>query len=518
VLNLEHPWGNTNSPGVACGDDGVDDTPPTMGHEPVGCVPSALYDVTCAVGYSKTYVSSDGTMDSVVHYPDTTNAQNIMDYTYCQKMFTKQQVFRMRTALTGTIAQRNNLITPANLAATGALAPMPDLAPIADYIIDKAVATTFITDSRSYFLAFNSPASFTFRNASWNDTVASVLWTFSNGASIPTSTNMNIVDNQFSVPGWVSVTLTATSNAGSGTIVNTHAVYAADTTTVGGLGYTQQFASVSDISNWPMFNYYNNQFKWEFYTGASVGGSDNSCIRYRSFDSSQRFTGKAQGDFDDFYTPAFNLTGAPGDVYFNFYTAAANLPASAVSYPVTATGDSLQVEVSTNGGERWTMLAGYNAGQLVNNGTLGSEFLASSSSVWEPRGVEVPAAYRGANTYFRFRYWPGATGNNLYLDNMSVGQFPASVTEVLKTQNTFTIYPNPATNGCNLVFQTGNDGVVSYIIKDVTGKTVYTATKTVAANSIQKEAIDRSITPNAGMYFVTITIDGVQMTQKLVVY
>ena len=26
VLNLKHPWGNTNNPGVACGDDGVDDT------------------------------------------------------------------------------------------------------------------------------------------------------------------------------------------------------------------------------------------------------------------------------------------------------------------------------------------------------------------------------------------------------------------------------------------------------------------------------------------------------------
>ena len=31
-LNLQHPWGSTNDPGVSCGDDQVDDTPVTKGH------------------------------------------------------------------------------------------------------------------------------------------------------------------------------------------------------------------------------------------------------------------------------------------------------------------------------------------------------------------------------------------------------------------------------------------------------------------------------------------------------
>jgi len=267
-----------------------------------------------------------------------------------------------------------------------------------------------------------------------------------------------------------------------------------------------------------MFNYYNNQFKWEFYNGVSHSNTDNSCVRYRSFDSSQRLTGKAQGDYDDFYTPAFNLTGAPNDLYFNFFTAAAEVPSSSVGYPLTATGDSLEVDVTITGGEKWIKLSGFNSSELVNNGTLSSEFIASSASVWAPRGVQVPVADRTNNVFFRFRYWPGNAGNNLYLDDMSIGQFPASVSQVLKTANAFSINPNPATNGCNLVFNTGSDGIVSYIIKDVTGKTIFETTKTFAANSVQQEAVSRTITPNAGMYFVTITIDGVQMTQKLVVY
>ncbi len=50
VLNLEHPWGNTNQPATACGDDLVDDTPPTKGHNPTGCSAVSLYDTSCATG------------------------------------------------------------------------------------------------------------------------------------------------------------------------------------------------------------------------------------------------------------------------------------------------------------------------------------------------------------------------------------------------------------------------------------------------------------------------------------
>ncbi|MCO5274289.1 MAG: M43 family zinc metalloprotease [Flavobacteriales bacterium] len=45
-LNLSHVWGDTNDPGVACGDDGVEDTPPTKGH--TGCTDQELYDSFCS--------------------------------------------------------------------------------------------------------------------------------------------------------------------------------------------------------------------------------------------------------------------------------------------------------------------------------------------------------------------------------------------------------------------------------------------------------------------------------------
>lgn len=46
-LNLSHPWGNTNDPGVSCGDDGVSDTPPTKGH--TACTTADKFTPNCTI-------------------------------------------------------------------------------------------------------------------------------------------------------------------------------------------------------------------------------------------------------------------------------------------------------------------------------------------------------------------------------------------------------------------------------------------------------------------------------------
>lgn len=511
VLNLQHVWGNNNNAAVACGDDQVHDTPPTKGHTP-GCVLSTIYDTTCATGYARTYLSASGLVDSLVDYPDTTNAQNIMDYSYCSNMFSAGQCVRMREALTSSVAGRNNLITEANLAATGALAPTPDLPPVAEFILNKAIGAGTITDARSYFLTFNSIGEFSFRNASWNDTISSVLWQFSNGAAQPVSTNTGTVTNRFSVPGWVTTTLTATSNAGSNTIVNTRSVYAADTTVAGGLGYSQKFSSIGDIPNWPMMNYYNNRFQWEFYNGAGMG--DNSCIRYKSFDSTNKRTGIARGDFDDIYTPAFNLNGVTGDVFVNFYTSGALVSGSS-----STSRDSLQVDVSTNGGAIWTKIAGYRGTDLANNGAQSGNFIHGASSSWKSRSVSVPAVYRNSQTFFRLRFRPGNIGNNLYLDNFGISNLPAHLEEMMvKGANAFSVYPNPSSEGSTLVFNSTTDGIVKYSVRDVAGRVVYEAETEVFSNNINRTFIPRSAVPCAGLYFVTLTSGSINTTEKMLVY
>ena len=103
-LNLQHTWGGNNAPNLPywspgdtanCGsDDGVDDTPNTIGWQ------------TC-----NTAGTSCGTLD---------NVQNYMEYDYCaDRMFTEGQKQRMRACLTSSVAKRNNLWSNQNLLATG---------------------------------------------------------------------------------------------------------------------------------------------------------------------------------------------------------------------------------------------------------------------------------------------------------------------------------------------------------------------------------------------------------------
>ncbi|PZF71079.1 M43 family zinc metalloprotease [Taibaiella soli] len=506
-LELQHVWGNNNQPGQQCGDDGVDDTPPTKGHMP-GCTTAALYDTSCSIGYQKSYTDAITGSSYIINYPDTNNSQNIMDYTYCQKMFTIGQVQRMRTALTSTIAGRNNLYTASNLAATGALAARPDLAPIADFSVEKGVVGgSFTTPERLYFAAANSNIAFSFKNRSWNDTVATGDWTFSNGATPATASSLSVVNVKFSQPGWATIALTAGSNAGSNTI--TKKMFIADSVGTAAWGYMQNFASAADMANWPMFNYFDNTFAWEAFTGA--GYDDNGSIRYRSFDNrTDIYAGNPDGDHDDVFTPAFSLADwGTGSLNLSFYTAG--------SYKSSGSNDSLEIAYSINGGRSWTTFSSLGGTTLANNGYKNTEFVPGSSSNWAAQTIAVPAAARTTQVFFRFRYLPKSGGNDFYMDKFSITPYATEVAEVATHHDQVKIYPNPTKGAFNMAFTTGNDGKVAYAVRDLSGKTIYTAQQTYAPNSVVEQAIPGNIFPASGFYLVTITIADKTSTQKLIV-
>jgi len=512
VFNLEHLWGNTNNPDVACGDDAVDDTPPTKGHNPVGCVASALYDTTCSFNYFKKYKSVGG-LDSIVNYPDTNNAQNIMEYTYCQKMFTIGQVKRMRAALTSTTAGRNNLWSASNLTATGALAPRPDLKPIADFSVERGTGGLRPFD-RSFFLCANSTTSFAFANHSWNDTITNVLWQFSNGPASNNINSMGTVSNSFSQPGWVTVTLIATgNNTGDDTLVRAKAVYVADTNSIAPSGYVQNFVDSASTSNWPMFNYYNNNFLWQLYTGAGYG--DGSCVRFRSYDARTapaNYTGNPIGDYDDLISPAFDLTGLGSTVNLNFYTSGATRPNS---YSVA--NDSLDIYANTTCGSRWFKIATLTGSSLSNNSIQSTEFVPTSNSQWQAQTITIPSGYISNRTFIKFRYRSGDNGNNLYLDKFSISPFSTEVNEVIAEKSKLSIFPNPASSNCKVVFMTGADGIVSYSVKDITGKTVFSQNSKYTPSTLVQQELERNIFPTAGMYFVTVQMTDGVYTQKLII-
>ena len=540
VFSLYHPWGGTNQPGAAyntCADGGtdlVDDTPPTIGHLYGGCATapgSALWDTVCATDYFKVYTSADGTLDSLVNYPDTTNAQNIMDYTYCARMFTKGQVVRMHAALNSPIAGRVNLWSDSNLSRTGALAPLPDLLPIPEFNV-----TYNTLSNMQYFTCPGTPLNFI--NKSWNDTVTAVKWAFQNGTATITDTlNMalrNYISQSFSQSGWVNITMSATGNhTGTASKVYDSSVFVAAPTGTVGTTLVEEFDPAGDLAQWPSFNYYNNEFKWEQCSVAGV--YDSHCMKYDGFDNRiipgigySPSTGTPYGDFDDLFSVPVDLSGmATGVCNLNFWTSGASRSSNSLDI-----NDTLQIYYSVDKGKNWIFLKALGRNDIANKGAIPTAYTPSSIEDWIPQSISLPTgAARGNYVVFRFRYRPGcymsspytslngitSSGNNFYLDRVSFSPYPASVSNVPTKSLDIVVAPNPTDNNAYVIIKDVNNASAKVVVSDVTGKIVYTTTQQVIGNDAHIE-IPASAISVKGVYMVQATTGNQTSTQKLVVY
>ncbi|MBC7554869.1 MAG: T9SS type A sorting domain-containing protein, partial [Taibaiella sp.] len=541
ILNLKHIWGEVNAAGAgSCSDGGsdqVDDTPPTLGHNVTGCTTAALYDTICATNYFKVYTRRDTpyTNDSLVNYPDTVNAQNIMDYTFCSRMFTKGQVERMHAALNSDMGNRDNLSKPANLLrtgvvnSTGGFVPRPDLKPIPEF------SATYGTKMQ-YFTC--PGANLSIKNMSWNDTIKKVRFTFTNGASVPDTTINNPAigvgpNVTFTDEGWVNVTMTATGNHAVDTSIPwsttqswPNSIYVASPTAVTGKDYYQEFEPAGDAAKWPLFNYYNNEFGWEH---TSTGLYDNHALKYTGYDSRLNpsfgitpFTGSPLGDYDDFYSVPLNLTsfGTTGACNLNFFTSGASR--SSNSLEVT---DTFEVYYSINKGQAWTKMTTISKGNLANKGAIPTPYTPTSQSDWVPRTLNIPAIARTNYVVFRFRYRPGvdhifknySTGNNFYVDRINFSTFPAEVSAVTMAAQDVLVAPNPTNGNAYVIVKDADNVTAKVIVSDITGKVVYTTSQVLNGNEAQIE-IPASVITVKGIYLVQTATGNQIHTQKLVVY
>ena len=521
-FGLYHPW-NSNGTGVGtlpCGDDEVDDTPPTIGHFG-GC---NLYDTTCANNYFKIYPNTSG-IDSIANYPDTTNVQNIMDYADCEIMFTKGQVERMRSFLDTTNAGiRGSLWTDFNLRVTGALDPVPDIVPVPDFY------STYGGTRMQYFTCPGTDLRFF--NKSWRDTVTKVRWQFSNTPSQHSDSTMNnptftsFINNTFADGGWVNVTMTATGNH-SGDSVRSfpHSVFVADPVATPAVDYMTEFTPGGDLEKWPTFNYYNNEFRWE---PANVGFYDNHCMKYTGFDSRINpsfgmypVNGTPDGDFDDMFSMPVDLSAlASGPCNLNFLYSGASRSGNTADI-----NDTLQISYSSDKAKTWTTLANLNRNSLENKGALSIAYAPLYSGDWDAKTISIPAAARTSYVVIRFRYKPGvdhfgynfSTGNNFYIDRVNFSASPASVSSIKVGDLDVVVAPNPTSGNAYVIVKDNNNNTANIIVSDITGKVVYTTTEVINGKEARIEIPQSAISAH-GVYMVQ-TITGSQTkTQKLVVY
>ncbi len=449
-LGLPHIWGNTNSPGVACGDDGVNDTPITKGHSFCNLTSGS----TCS--------------PSIVE-----NIQNYMDYSGCPRMYTIGQSNLMNGILASATASRSNVVSAANMIATGIVNPNYNCAPKPEF----GSSAPYTCEGHQI----------TFTDYSYNGTVTAWEW------SSPAASNISVMQMgtlTFTNTGLQPVKLKVSNGFGSDSLVKINYV-----TVMADNGST-----VNVVQDFEAGTYPNNQWIASLPTMGSsylatstVGASGSNCMYINNFFDNPNIP-------VNLITPNYDLTNVTG-AQLSFKYAYAQKGSSV---------DQLSVFVSTNCGQSW-----------ANISTLIGSALATSSlpvnvtpyvplsGDFKTQNVSLSPYQGNTDVHFRFEFTsdPGGAGNNFYLDDINV-----SGTVGLKNLNDdkyFELFPNPAKT--NFTIKTTYS--IRYVsIIDMLGKQI----EMLEGSNVKEQTVSVAHL-SKGIYLVKINSDKGSAFKKLVI-
>lgn len=481
-LGLPHVWGSNNDPGVACGDDGIADTPISKGFN------------FCPTNINQAKVCDPNVVE---------NYQNYMEYSYCSVMFTKGQIEAMRSILQGADGGRMNLITTNNHESTGVdLTAPPVCKPIPDF--NASSRNTCVGELVN------------FKDWSYNAPVTSRTWTFQDGTpATSTDANPTVSFNSF---GLKTVTLTVSNAAGSET--KTFNAYINVTNGFAEVNGPTSFDLESNHVNWfRIENPEENEARFALNAGSGINGS-------RSFklNNFKDVTGAAAYSADYFYyprlggsvdaliTPAFDLRYTQSVSISFDYAYATNTQTTA------SMTEQFRVLYSRNCGKTWTPLGQPVTGtDLLTGGFAGGyDFKPTQASQWKTFSRDFSATGLDDNTLFKIEFTASDYSNNFYLDNLNVSgalglNFDAALAQTLK------VSPNPIQSGTDLkVLYAAENEPVQFVLRNLQGEVIYLTERTELNQQVEFSLPIESTLP-AACYLLEVNSDDFRKVIKLIV-
>lgn len=474
-FNLTHTFGNTNNPGTVCGDDGVTDTPVTMG-----------YFSTCPGSNAGPYTGCTA----------VENMENFMDYSSCPRMFTQLQVTKMRSALASATSGRNNLWTTVNLTATG-LNGTYTCSPVADFKANKlanCVGNTFTYTSSSQL----------------GSTGGGISWTFQGGSPATSTSTSQVVS--YATPGTYSVSLTATNTSGSNTLPKLSYV-----NVVNGAGGViaptlYDFEGATLPSSITVIN--NNVGSVTWTQNTATGGNTTSKSVFIN-NASVTSTG---GNLDMFQTPIYDFSTTSGVTLSYYYAYAKRLATQA---------DTFRIQYSLDCGGTWINIAGVptTASMATASGGTTTTAFVPTPTQWIARTIVsglFPAVNGKPSVMFRFYFRSDVVvgrSNNIYLDQINITGTVAVVTGITELEKTIglVIYPNPTSSSSTLDFNILNNQSAKISVVDIMGRVFEENTKLSDNNGHVNYTINPHGTLASGVYIVNIEVNNQRISKKLII-
>lgn len=430
-LNLHHIWGGNNvpefyyypcaDPNKDCNiDDLVADTPPTIGWQSCN-----LSGASCG-----------NTVD---------NVQNVMDYSYCNKMFTYGQKTRMHACLNDTIAGRNNLWQPANLIATG----------VADSLNAHVLCEGDFKSNKN-IICSTSSNTITFTNTTLSQTYTNAVWAFSGG--IPATSTQSSPTVTYSTPGKYHVSLKLFNGTDSLVILKQNYINVFETSG-NSYPFTESFETIDNIDSAEWFTYsFDTINKWQITSSAASSGTKS--IMLNNYD-------KTESTKDELYSQTLNLTGGSSlNLSFKY----------AYAKKDTSNSDRLQLFISNSCSGSWLQRLNILDQVLETAAPTTASFVPLNASEWKEAHTSIPNTYLNSNFKFKFVFTSN-NGNNLYIDDINL-DVNAGIdnTDFIST---LTLFPNPAQEQVKINFSLENSKAVSIAIYDVLGQLVFEKEKEI---------------------------------------
>lgn len=480
-LGLSHPWGSTNSPGVACGDDDVPDTPITKGFD---------------------FCPSDTTAAKICNLNIVENYQNFMDYSYCSHMFTLDQ----STIMTGTIntleSYRDLLVADQTMIETGALAnPKPQCKPVADF--------------SSNFKTVCAGDQVLFKDHSWNSAVVSRQWIFQDGT--PQTSTVASPSVSFGSEGWKSVTLIVQGANGSDTMEIPNYIYISGTSADLLGPKFEDFNST--FSNWFVENPENNLAKWELIPYGGKYGTP--CFKIQNYfeepvgtisDDEDFYNDRLGGNKDALISPAFDLsTTADAVLSFDYSFATKGTIAGDLT-------ETMNVYISKNCGKTWILKKTLTSTDLLSAGNFSYDFYPNSDDLWKTCVIDLGTAFTSndTRTRFKFEFVSSDKSNNIFFDNFNLNGVLGIEANTLNDLD-LKIYPNPKGKNeqLNISFM-ANDEAVSFELLNVNSQSLLTKKCDLKNQEVNFDLLN-GMPVAAGCYFLKITQGNNQRIEKIIV-
>ncbi len=460
-INLPHTWGSTNEPELEsnCGsDDGVDDTPATIGW--TSCVLSG---------------ESCGSLD---------NVENYMEYSYCSKMFTLGQADRMIAALNSSTASRSSLWTEENLIETGV-----DLEP-------EICAAEIAVDRKTVCVG----EAVNFQDYSYNG-VVSRIWTFDGGE--PATSTEEFQSVVYTQPGTYAVTLAASDGNDEVSVIEESFITVLDTAQTA-LPFFEGFEGEDVVNGEESIWYTENatgNIDWEVTDAAAYSGDHSVYVHGRQ---------NGEGEVEYMLSKTFELEGIEENAALSFKYACQRRN--------WQSNDVLRVWISKNCGEFWSLRKTIDDDELYSvPGNNTGEFVPTSQDQWGEVSIEnIVSVFLNNNFRVRFEFI-SENGNNIYIDDINLEDISApTFTSDAQFEEGVSIFPNPASDMVQISIDGFGDAEqMDIILRDIAGREIETLYSGYIGSS--KTIYTDVSTLAKGMYFVEFSLGDRKYTKKVMI-